>query len=414
MPDPAWPSSPPEVNDLRLRGPGAAGAATTMASGAAWQALMASNEVAFSASTVNTAVTATNFEGFGGTGSATAVTGLNAALQLLAGWVQEKPPIAASAVSAYQTAVSSMIPAEISIANRTQQAADVALNPLVLGALTPAIVALDAEYYGEHWPHNASVGVAYGAVLTGLVAALAVPPPLSPLGASPAAPASAAAAVAEATAQAATGEALKQSAEAAKSSTDGAAAPAEALSGGGHLAAAMAQPLEPIAGVLQTPAQALQGMSGVPQSLAGGFGGMFGAISAVAPEVPAAVLAGGGLPTVGAGGIGTAGPGLGSAGLGIGSAGVGSAPGSGLTSYIRPSGSFAAEHPGRPTGLKTGLLSAAEYRGPTTTALGSSALPVAPGYGGGHGAMKPASDRSGTTRARIVLSTDQPAETRSG
>ena len=126
---------------------------------------MGSNELAFSLSTLNTTVTALNFEGVGGLGSTTAVTGLNTALQLLAGWVQEKPPIAASAVSAYETAVSSMIPAEVSIANRTEQAADVAINPAVLGALTPAIVALDTEYFGEHWPHNAGAGAAYGAAL---------------------------------------------------------------------------------------------------------------------------------------------------------------------------------------------------------------------------------------------------------
>ena len=120
-----------------------------------------------------------DFEGVGGLSSTAAVTGLNAALQMLAGWAQEKPPIAASAVSAYETAVSSMIPAAVSIANRTEQAADVAMNPLVLGALTPAIVALDAAYFGEHWPHNAAAGAAYGSALGVLSAALAVPPPLS-------------------------------------------------------------------------------------------------------------------------------------------------------------------------------------------------------------------------------------------
>ena len=109
MPDPSWPSSPPEANYLRLAGPGATGTATTLASAAVWQALMASHEVAFSASTLNTAVTALNFEGLGGLGSATAATGLNTSLQMLAGWVQEKPPILASAVAAYEMAVSSMI-----------------------------------------------------------------------------------------------------------------------------------------------------------------------------------------------------------------------------------------------------------------------------------------------------------------
>lgn len=196
MPDPAWPSSPPEANYLRLVGTGAAGTATTLASAAAWQALMVGTEMAFSVSTLNTATTALNFEGVGGASSAATAAGLNGALQLLAGWMQEKPPIVASAVSAYQTAVSAMIPAAVSLANRAEQTADVAMNPLVLGALTPAIVALDLEYFGEHWPHNASAGAAYGSALTALLPALAVPPPLAPPGASAAAPAAAASAVA--------------------------------------------------------------------------------------------------------------------------------------------------------------------------------------------------------------------------
>jgi PPE-repeat protein len=100
-------------------------------------------------------------------------------LQLLAGWVQQKPPIAFSGVAAYQAALAAMIPAEVSLANRAEQAADVAMNPMVLGALTPAIVALDIIYFGEHWPQNASAGTAYGAALAALVPALAVPPPLS-------------------------------------------------------------------------------------------------------------------------------------------------------------------------------------------------------------------------------------------
>ena len=97
MPDPSWPSSPPEVNYVKLVGSGAAGTATTLANAAAWQALMAANETAASVSTLNAAATALNFEGLGGAASASTAGGLNTALHLLAGWAQEKPPIAASA-----------------------------------------------------------------------------------------------------------------------------------------------------------------------------------------------------------------------------------------------------------------------------------------------------------------------------
>jgi len=409
MPDPAWPSTPPEANYLRLVGSGAAGTGTTLASAAAWQALMASNEAAFSASTVNTASTALGFEGLGGTASATTATGLNSALQLLAGWVQEKPPIAASAVAAYETAVSSMIPAEVSVANRTAQAADVAINPLVLGALTPAIVALDTEYFGEFWPHNAGAGAAYGAALTALLPALAVPPPLAPPGASPAAPAAAAEAVAKTAGQTAAGEALKESGQAAKLVTDGAGAPGEAAGQMGQLASTMMQPLQsamqPLTGMFQAPMQAVQSLSGLPQSMLGQLGGLSGQAMSGEAQVPAAMLAAAGAPAgVGAAGgsvgIGAAGSAVGAVGGGVGGVG-GGVPGAGLTSFTRPTGSFEPENSGRPISLKTGLLSASELRGPTTTAGG--AMPISPAQAGMLGHGKGENSKDDVQHARIVL-----------
>lgn len=409
MPDPSWPSSPPEANYLRLAGPGATGTATTLASAAAWAALMVSDEVAFSASTLNTASTALNFEGFGGVSSTTAATGLNAALQLLAGWVQEKPPILASAVSAYETAVSSMIPAEVSVANRTAQAADVALNPLVLGALTPAIVALDAEYFGEHWPHNASAGAAYGSALTALLPALAVPPPLAPPGASPAAPLSAAAAVADTAGETAAGQAMKESSQVAKLAAEEAAAPAEGIGQATQAASALMQPLQsgmqPLAGMFQAPMQALQGLGSLPQSLMGQLGAPSGSLRAGGSQVPAAMLtagAGTGVGVVGAGGSISAGlGGLNGAG-GQGAGGVGGVPGAALTSYTRPTSSFAPENNGRPVGLKPGLLSAAELGGPTTT-TGGGPVPVSPGRAGMLGQGKGERDNGDVPLARIAV-----------
>lgn len=396
MPDPSWPCSPPETNYLRLVGPGAAGTATTMASGTAWQALMGSNELAFSLSTLNTAVTALNFEGVGGLSSTTAVTGLNTALQLLAGWVQEKPPIAASAVSAYETAVSSMIPAEVSIANRTEQAADVAINPAVLGALTPAIVALDTEYFGEHWPHNAGAGAAYGAALAALVAALAIPPPIAPLGASPAAPATAAAAVAQTAGVTAAAEAMKESGQVTQMAGQTAAAPARAAGEVGQMSSMMMQPMQaamgamqPLMGMFQAPMQAFQGLSSLPQSLMGQLGGMFGGMKGGDAAMPAAQM------------VKASSPG----GLGGGSGGGGGAggfPGAGLTSYTRPTSSFAPENSGRPTSLKTGLLSATELRGPTASGMGGG-MPVSPAHAGmlAHGKGDDSKDE--VARARIVM-----------
>ena len=404
MTDPAWPTLPPETNYLRLAGPGAAGTATTVASAVAWQALMASHEVAFALSTLNTAVAALNFEGVGGTSSATTITGLNAALQLLAGWVQAKPPILASAVAAYEAAVSSMIPAEVCIANRVEQAADVAINPAVLGALTPAIIALDAEYFGEHWPHNASVGAAYGATLSALAATLAIPPPISPPGASATAPAAAAAAVAQTSGRVALEGAL--TAPVAKSVTGGSAVPTEVL---GQVGQMMMQPIQgalgsmqSATGMFQTPVSAIQSLAGIPQS-------MMGSLRGIGPEtglgdvpVLAAILPGG-TPPIGEPGVGAAGTGaVGNSTIGTGAvASPSGVSGPGLTRYARPAGSFAPETAGRPTGLKTGLLSAAEFQGPSPTGSGGP-LPVSAGQSGLLGRGKEVGDRDDGPRARIV------------
>lgn len=422
MPDPSWPSSPPEVNYLRLVGPGAMGTATTLASAAAWQALTAGNEVAAAVSTVNTAATALDFQGVTGTASATAAGGLNTALHLLAGWAQEKPPIAASAVSAYETAVSTMIPAEVSVANRVEQAADVAINPLVLGALTPVIVALDTEYFGEHWPHNAAAGAAYGATLAALVPALAVPPPLAPPGASPAAPAAAAATVAQATGEAAASETLKQSGQVAKLAADGVGAPGDAAGQIGQIASTMMQPvqsaIQPLMGMFQAPTQALQSLTSLPQSMLGQFGGLSRGAAASEAELPAAMLAAGvpeaafgggaGVVGAGAGAVGAAGGAVGGVGAGVGGVGgaVGGAAAPALTSFTRPTSSFAPENAGRPAGLPTGLLSGSEVRGPTASGMGGP-VPVSPAQAGMLGQGRGDNARDDVAHARIVLTADR-------
>lgn len=381
MPDPAWPSLPPEANYLRLVGPGAAGTATTMANAVAWEVLAASHEAAFSLSTLNAAVTAVDFEGIGGVSSAATVGGLNTSLQLLAGWVQEKTPIAASAVAAYETAVSSMIPAEVCIANRTQQAADVAMNPAVLGALTPAIIALDTEYFGEHWPHNAASGVAYGAALAALSAALAIPPPISPPGASATAPATAAAAVAQSTGRAAAGAALQEFGQLTES-VGGAAAMPEAVGQAGQM---LMQPIravlgsmQPGIGMFQTPIDAAQTLAGLAPSMM--RPGSEGGGAAVSPVM---------LP--GAGG------------------GVGGLSSPGITSYSRPTSSFIPEGAGRPLTATSGLLGAAASRGAATAGMGTGAIPMSPIGTGTVARGRGADAHDDGLRARVVVEPQPPS-----
>jgi PPE-repeat protein len=364
--------------------------------------LVGSNELAFSLSTVNTLSTAVDFEGIGGLSSTSMAGMLNSALQLLTGWAQEKPPITATAVSAYETAVASMVPAEVSIANRTEQAADVAANPAVFGALTPAIVGLDTEYFGEHWPQNAAAGAAYGAALAGLVAALAIPPPPAPLGASPAAPAIAAGAVAQAAGTATMSGAMGSVGELSPT----AAAPLQGTAGTTQLGSMLTQPVQavmaavqPLIGMFGVPAQGIQGLSSIPQSMMGPLGGLFNGMSASDAAVP-------GNEVVRAGGV--AGTGAAPAG------GAGGYPGAGLTSYTRPMGSFAPATGGRPVGLKTGLLSA-ELRAATASVGSGGASGLTPGALGpgmlGHG--RPASQdemKSHLTSARIAVA-DHPLNT---
>ena len=126
---------------------------------------------------------------------------------------------------------------------------------------------------------------------------------------------------------------------------------------------------------------------------------------------PAARLAAGGVPGGlgaggGAGASASPGGGLAGAGGGVGIVG-GGVPGAALTSYTRPTSSFAPENSGRPVSLKSGLLSAAELRGPTTTA-GGSAVPVSPAQAGMLGSGKAENGKGEVQHARIVVAGDRP------
>jgi hypothetical protein len=401
--DPRW-VGPPEIVALIFEG--GPGPASTVANTAVWVAETTSHEVSMGMSAASTAATMTQWQGVGAVSSTAAVTGLNAGLQALAAWVQEKIPLTTSAAEAFATAASSVIPSVVSQTNRDAWASDNAINPAVFGALTPAIVALDTEYFGEHWPHNNSVGLAYSATLAALTAALALPPPIAPMGASPAAPAAAAEAVAQTAATSAAGDAMRESAQVAQTGGQGAAAPAQAAGQAGQMSSMM-EPMQaamgamqPLMGMFQAPMQALQGLTSLPQSMMSSMGGMFGnsmkPTDAAMEAVSEPLKAGGGA----AGGLGGFGGGGGGGGVG------GGLPASGLTSYTRPTSSFAPENAGRPTGLKSGLLNAGEVRGPTTSPPGGTAMPMSAAGAGMLGHGKGDGQKDDVTHARIVVDGD--------
>jgi len=156
--------------------------------------------------------------------------------------------------------------------------------------------------------------------------------------------------------------------------------------------------LSPMTGMFSAPLQALQGWTSGSQS--GSGSGSVDETDAAEDAFPD-VLRG---PGVSAGepvGLRTGGPGLGASAPGGAVAGSPVVPSSALTSYSRPASAFASEEPGRPVGLRTGILSAA-----TTSAGSASAggpLPGAPVHG------RPGSGRShgsndAVDRARVMLS----------
>lgn len=388
MVDPRW-MGPPEIIAATFEaGPGPA---STVANQAVWLTEAVNHEVVAGVSAANTAATSSQWIGLGATASAATATGLNLDLATLGGWIAHKVAVTQAAAEAFAVAASGVIPSVVCQANRDQWAVLNATN--FLGVNTPAIVALDSEYFGEHYPHNAALGWAYSAALTALTAALALPPPLGLPGANPAAPAAAAGQLAADTAGMLDGP--------------GAAPPAAALvdpgvgagSGLGDLGSTVGQvtPLlsgvtQPVQQVAQIPAQLAQSAGGAVQPLTGVLGtvggGMFAAPAATAStgEVAAAgeaaepVRLGGGsaVPPVGAGPLSPV----------------------GLTRYTQPTSSFAPENAGRPTALGSGLLTA----GPESPNARAAPVPIGAGMplAPVGGSPRDRDDTAQNGRARVV------------
>ena len=302
------------------------------------------------------------------------VDGLNAGLQTLVGWTAEKIGITQAAVEAFMIARSAVIPSLVSQTNRDEWVTLNATN--FFGQNTPGIVERDTEYFGEHWPHNSSVGWTYSGALSALVAALAVPPPIAPMGASPAAPAAAASAVSQAAAQTGMSDAVQVRVRPRQAAGQTASSPADAT---GQLSSLMQQPMqmlssatEPLQGATQAPMQAVQGFTSLPAKPDASDGRdvpVVGRWRRTRPlQRPCRTFAAGG------GRRAASAPGRPAVP-------AGSAPsrGAGLTSYTRPTSSFEPEAGGRPTGLRAGVLNAAEVRGPTTSGgMGGAPMPMSP------------------------------------
>jgi PPE-repeat protein len=389
--DPRW-TGPPEAIAATFE---VGSPASVISNNLVWVTETAQHELAMGLSVANTTATQDSWQGLGAIASAVAATGLNAGLQTMAGWTAHKITVAQGAVDAFATARSSVIPSLVSQTNRDEWTMLNATN--IIGQNTPGIIERDLEYFGEHWPQNSSVGWAYSSALTALTAALAIPPPLASMGASPAAPAAASAAVSEAAATTGAQDGVSvstQAAEAAGKTPSSAEGLTKGLSSVTEpLQSAVSGATQPLTGVFQAPMQAAQSATGLPQSMMQSMGGMFP--SAMAQEAAQASAVAGPLGSAGGLGGGAAG----------GGGGAGTFPATGLTSYTRPTSTFEPTTGGRPTGLRAGVLNAADMRGPTTSA-GGGAMPMAPAGMAARG-NSDSSAKEDVAHARIVMGGDR-------
>ena len=392
MADPLW-FGPPESVAALLE---TSDPSTIMANIAAWLAEVIQHELSMGLSVANIGATLEQWIGLGGAAYGMKGSELNfLGLEPLAAHCLKHVTIGQAAVEANAVARSAVIPSVVAAGNRAEFTLDNHIN--FFGFLTPRIIELEAEYT-EYWGQNTGAGVTYANALTTLIGAISsTPPPITPMGASPAI----ASAPAETAAQAAADTGVQAS------STVGdvagqAASPAAGM--GDQLSSFMGPAQGLISGVTQPfqqfaslPQQGFQGLSSSIQPLMNAFGAMSpqnaAAAEAAGAEAVGATLGGGGA----AGGIG--------AGAGGGASGISSSA-AGLTSFTRPTSTFEPETVGgRATGLRPGgVLNAADLRGPTTAGgMGGGPMPVSPAAAGMLGREGAGADKERVTHARIVV-----------
>src|SRR6202020_1370536 len=150
---------PPEINSARMyAGPGSG---PMLAAASAWDGL--ATELQSTASSYGAVISELTGESWVGPSSAAmeaAATPYVAWLNAAAGGAEQTAAQARAAASAYQSALTAMVPLPEIAANRTQLAALTATN--VLGQNTPAIATTEAQY-GEMWAQDAAAMYGYAA-----------------------------------------------------------------------------------------------------------------------------------------------------------------------------------------------------------------------------------------------------------
>jgi PPE-repeat protein len=188
---------PPEINSARMyAGPGSG---PMLAAASAWDGL--ASELQSTASSYGAVISELTGESWVGPSSAAmeaAATPYVAWLNAAAGGAEQAATQARAAASAYQSALTAMVPLPEIAANRTQLAALTATN--VFGQNTPAIATTEAQY-GEMWAQDATA--MYGYAGSSAAATRVTPFTAPPATTNPAGAASQAAAVTQASGTAA-------------------------------------------------------------------------------------------------------------------------------------------------------------------------------------------------------------------
>ena len=150
---------PPEINSARMyAGPGSG---PMLAAASAWDGLAAElQSTASSYGAVISELTGESWVGPSSTAMEAAATPYVAWLNAAAGGAEQTAAQARAAASAYQSALTAIVPLPEIAANRTQLAALTATN--VFGQNTPAIATTEAQY-GEMWAQDAAAMYGYAA-----------------------------------------------------------------------------------------------------------------------------------------------------------------------------------------------------------------------------------------------------------
>ena len=173
---------PPEINSARMyAGPGSG---PMLAAASAWDGLATElQSTASSYGAVISELTAESWVGPSSTAMEAAATPYVAWLNAAAGGAEQTAAQARAAASAYQVALTAMVPLPEIAANRTQLAALTATN--VFGQNTPAIATTEAQY-GEMWAQDATAMYGYAgssAAATSVTPFTAPPSTTNPAGA---------------------------------------------------------------------------------------------------------------------------------------------------------------------------------------------------------------------------------------